>query len=583
MPSRSELLSFLGHSGQEHILDAYDELTSTQQQHLAGQIQLFSADRWEQLNSILKDSLNTLHEAETAEGIEGDSRRITPPPPASVLDLSDVAKSPADLHTPLYSSGLQVILRGEGAVLLMAGGSGTRLGVTIPKGMFHCDNLPSGRTLFHYHCSRIRRMEEVAATVASSLEVNTMKRQDSNDAATARGCGNSCGLIPLVIMTSEQNDADTRKHFLDNEYFGLVPEQVYFFLQNSLPCFDEQTGKVLMKSKYEICLTPGGNGAVYEGFMRRPQPLSTPASSKAISDSLNGATPSESVFEQLQRRGVQYVQIFSVDNILAKIADPFFFGAAALNGANVVVKTVPKASASERVGVFAKVDGKWSVVEYTEIGVARASLTDPATGELVYNCANIASHCCSLNLMAAAAAYMQKSTSLYHAARKAIETMDGKVNGIKLEAFVFDVFHLAATVAPPPPPIGFSPQKGNADTTFQIVQVKREEEFAPIKNADGAPTDTPTTAAHMLLKLHTKWVISAIEAAPVDGGRAYTAVQREAALQRLRCGECQWEVSPLLSYQGESLELYVPQLIELSSTQSGAIPLDAGVHKKSSI
>lgn len=564
MSSKEALLAVLEGSGQEHIVANYDDLSTVEQAVLATQITSFSNAQWKHMNSILHDSLEYLSRGSAASAAAAagaqEAIRIAPPPSATIVNLPKLTAEDSEEVGPMYAAGMEVIARGEGAVLLMAGGSGTRLGVTIPKGLFHCDLLGSGRSLFEYHCHRVRKAELMAAAFGKTTA----------GAANAPSAAGGCGLLPVLVMTSDQNDAATQAFFREHGYFGLLPEQVLFFRQSSLPCYDEATGKVLMEEKGKICLAPGGNGGVYESLMR-PSQLASSSSSAS-------SAPGPSVLAQMEAKGVRYVQIFSVDNILAKLGDPFFFGIAAKRRAEVVVKTVPKASAEERVGVFALTNGEWGVVEYTEIGTERAMARDAVTGDLTFNCGNIASHCCSVDFLKLAAKDMVTST-FYHAARKTIATVNGPAPAIKMEAFIFDEFKLAKEV--PHRPAG-----AHQPDAFQIMQVDRSAEFAPIKNAEGAVSDTATTAAHLVLALHTKWVAEAIVQAPesmetedtaaaATGVRvAYTAPERATALQRLREQLCQWEISPLVSYEGEGLQQLVPQLICRSLTGQGVLTLE---------
>ncbi|KAK7201341.1 UDP-N-acetylglucosamine pyrophosphorylase [Novymonas esmeraldas] len=541
MTSKETLVAHLAGSNQEHLLHDYDALSPTEQATLAAQILSFTSAQWKHMNSILRDSL---HQLSSSDATTAQTVCITPPPRETIINVPALLEAKSSELAAIQMAGMRVVAGGEGAVLLMAGGSGTRLGVTVPKGTFESDALVSGRSLFAYHCQRVRKMEQMAAAAATT-EATTSSPSLHNSAGAGRGT------LPLLVMTSDQNDAATQTFFREGQFFGLQAEQVLFFRQGSLPCYDEATGRALLEAPGRLCLAPGGNGGVYESLVT--------ASASASGE--------DSVLAQLQSRGVRYVQIVSVDNILARLGDPYFFGMAATRHAEVVLKTVPKVSASERVGVVAQVDGAWCVVEYTEIGAARSAETDPATGELAFNCGNIASHCCSVDFLALAARHMETST-LYHAARKVIPTIAGPAPAIKLEAFIFDVFRYAKDVPSRVERRRLTP----LPDAFQIMQVDRSVEFAPIKNADGAAADTPTTAAKLLLDLHSRWVAEAIAAAPeacedCDGNTAgaYTAQEREVALQRVRDGRCRWEVSPLVSYEGEGLTAHIGALIRRSA------------------
>ncbi|KEG14115.1 UDP-sugar pyrophosphorylase [Trypanosoma grayi] len=331
-------------------------------------------------------------------------------------------------------------------------------------------------------------------------------------------------------MTSAQNDTQTQKYFAENKFFGLSPDQVHFFKQLSLPCYEEETGKILMESSGRMCLAPGGNGGVYTA-------LTTPPHGEK-----------ESVLQRMERMGIKYVQIGNVDNMLAKVADPIFIGFAVKEHVDVVVKSSPKTCPEESVGVFVRADGEWGVVEYTEVG-ERAKEVNSATGELRFNCANISCNVCSVPFLRVAAEHM-KSFTRYHIARKKIPTINGPTMGVKLEAFIFDLFQFAKEC-------GSDSAQGGG---FRIMQVDRSEDFAPIKNAEGATSDTPTEAARLTLALHKRWLTAALQAIAAAGGA--DAKDATAALAVLQRDSVSVEVSPLVSSGGEGLAPYLPRVIQ---------------------
>nr|CCC94843.1 unnamed protein product [Trypanosoma congolense IL3000] len=299
-----------------------------------------------------------------------------------------------------------------------------------------------------------------------------------------------------------------------------------------------------MESRGRIAAAPGGNGAVFTA-------ISSPQLDK---DGGITKKTTESVLQRLRRLGVTYIQIGNIDNLLANVADPVFVGYAINEQAHVVVKTCPKVNPEERVGVFARSNGRWGVVEYTEIG-DRAREVDESTNELRFNCANISSNLCSLRFMELAAERM-KSFTRYHIARKPIPTIKGTVNGIKLEAFLFDLFQFVDECDHP----------RKEKDPFRIMQVNRDDEFAPIKNADGAPSDTPTDAVRRMHAQHTRWLTSALDSAAMANqsesivmGIDVNEAKEAVALMRRR--GILAEISPLVSIEGEGLLPYVPRAI----------------------
>lgn len=488
-PSFADLECRLKGSGQEHLLQYWDEL-SAGERHTLGQ-QIRSVADFSSLGNALRESVAAL------DGASAVSQSIEPPPPCSVFDpMADL-----DREQRYRSSGLGEISAGRAAVVLLAGGSGTRLGVAAAKGRFVCPQLKQQKSLFQMHSERILRIEEL---------VKQQQRTTESQADIS---------LPFLIMTSEENNDETQKFFEEFNFFGLKRTQVFFFIQSSLPCFDEKSGRVLMKSKASLCLSPGGNGGIYQSLA------------------------ASGLLEVLRSRGVLWVHIVGVDNLLSKIADPVFIGYAAEEKKNVVVKTTPKTGPGERVGVFALMNKKWGVIEYTEIGAERSAERD-AAGELVYNCGNIASHVCHLDFLEFAARKMS-TDGYYHAARKDIITMNGKVPGVKLEAFIFDMFALCDCE-----------EEDHSDSVSSkklgIMQVNRLEEFAPIKNADSAPSDSPATATLQLHKLHTAWAARTLAAAPAP----------PEILSRLQSEKILVELSPLVSYAGEGLESRVPTIVD---------------------
>ena len=255
--------------------------------------------------------------------------------------------------------------------------------------------------------------------------------------------------IPWFIMTSNENNADTIEFFKKNKYFGYE-KNIYFFIQGELPMVDTE-GKILIGEDGLIKEAADGHGGVYESLIK------------------------SGMIQKMKERGVEWVFIGGVDNCLVKMVDPILMGIAIDEKVTAAGKSVVKANPYEKVGAFCKKNGRPSVVEYSEITEDMAKATDE-NGNLLYGESHIL-----CNLFNIVAIERMGNTPLpYHVAFKKATYIDkdgNKVvpdspNAYKFEAFLFDAF-------------------GEVDNMV-ILRVKREDEFAPVKNATGV--DSPETA-----------------------------------------------------------------------------------------
>ena len=261
--------------------------------------------------------------------------------------------------------------------------------------------------------------------------------------------------INWYIMTSESNNDETVKFFEDNNYFGYSKEHIRFFKQGELPLLDFD-GKIVLQEKGKIFMAADGNGGIFEALCRN------------------------NILDDMRQKNIKYLCIGNVDNILINQVDSLLIGMMKEKNYNLASKSVPKKSANERVGVFGKINGQPAVIEYSDIDpeLARKTKED---GTLVFSESHFGCNVFSIELLEK----ISNKKLPYHVARKknmyvgANEEMIASLeaNTYKFEAFIFDGFMMADDIL--------------------IFQVKREEEFAPIKNKEG--DDSPQTAKELYM------------------------------------------------------------------------------------
>lgn len=395
-------------------------------------------------------------------------------------DSSFSTKISSDAKTVQHweSAGLKLIKDGKVGIILMAGGQGTRLGSNLPKGCYDV-GLPSHKSLFQLQVERIMKLEEIA---------------DGN--------------LYLYIMTSGPTREATEKFFNENNYFGWEKEKIRFFDQGTLPAVDLKGEKLLLgEDKCSLIESPDGNGGLY----------------KALFD--------HKILDDFIEKGIEHIHMYCVDNVLVKVGDPTFVGYSVLNDFDVATKVVRKNEANEKVGlvVLETTENVPCVIEYSEISKELSEAKDENDPSLLkLRAANIVNHYYNVNFLHKMVPEWISSRSYlpYHIAKKKITCFDTESdnivkptepNGIKMEQFIFDVF----------PSIKLN--------KLGCLEVAREDEFSPVKNAPGAVTDSPEIARQNCLKRSTKWIVD-------NGGK----LEHSNALV---------EVSPLTSYSGEGLSI----------------------------
>ena len=342
------------------------------------------------------------------------------------IEYVDKSKLSKEDYNKYYEIGKKQIEEGKYAVVTMAGGQGTRLGYVAPKGTFKIGGGVE-KSLFE-------ALSDTIKEARAKYNIN----------------------IPWYIMTSRENNNATEKFFEKHDFFGLPYEDVKFFKQGELPMLDTN-GKLMLDETGLIKLAADGHGGVFESLAK------------------NG------YLEDMKARGVEWIFISGVDNVLAGLVDPIAVGLAITEGTLATGKSVVKRSPTEGVGVFCKKNGRPYVIEYTEITEEMANARDD-NGELLYGESHILTNLFNIKALEDIA----QNKLPYHKAFKKAKYIDvetgeivkpEKPNAYKYEAFIFDAFERLDNMS--------------------ILRVKREDEFAPLKNADGE--DSPDTARQLYI------------------------------------------------------------------------------------
>ncbi|XP_046388799.1 UDP-N-acetylhexosamine pyrophosphorylase-like protein 1 [Ischnura elegans] len=491
MSDLEKLKNKLAHYGQLHLLEFWDEINEDERKELFEDL---SEIDFEDVTNLFRRAMESRSNAQ-----EKADERLQPIPADRRGSITKT--SPAILKS-YEDAGMEQIANGAVAVLLLAGGQGTRLGVPYPKGMYDV-GLPSRKTLYQIQAERIQCLERLALERFPTRNHNFEDRRKS-------------GLIPWFVMTSEHTKEATQDFFAQNNYFGLNPEDVIIFEQGMLPCFTE-SGKIILESRSRVAKAPDGNGGLY----------------KALKDN--------DILSKMESHGIQYVHVYGVDNILVRVGDPVFLGYCLAKGADCGAKAVEKAFPTEAVGVFCVCDGHYEVVEYSEISLETAQRRNK-DGMLTFGAGNICNHFFTVKFLWDVIKKHGCSMRLHVARRKIKTAWAGSpesggepIVGLKLEKFVFDVFWWSQH--------------------FATWEVRREDEFSALKNSDGAPgaeplPDTPTSARRAYFSLHLRWILAAGGSVVDQQGNPVT--EQSTLNSTLPC-----EVSPLVSYGGEGLKSLV--------------------------
>ncbi len=329
--------------------------------------------------------------------------------PLAAMQLPEIEEN----REAFTAVGLEAIRAGKVGAVLLAGGMGTRLGSDHPKGMY---NVGLTRELYIFEC-----------LVNNLLEV--VRQADT--------------WIHLFIMTSDRNHEVTAGFLKEHGFFGYRAEYVHFFMQEMAAATDYE-GRIYLEGKGRISTSPNGNGGWFISMKNA------------------------GLLETVNREGIEWLNVFAVDNVLQRIADPCFVGATIQRNCAVGSKVVRKNAPDEKVGVMCLEDGRPSIVEYYELTEelmnARDEKGDPAYyfGVIlnylfrVRDLVEILDKRLPLHIVEKKIPYLNEAGEL---------VKPDAPNGFKFENLVLDMIHQMDSCLP-----------------YEVV---REKEFAPIKNKTG--------------------------------------------------------------------------------------------------
>ena len=406
MITYEEAVTKLESCGQDHVLEYWKGLSRKEREALLLQIEKIKPENVRYCVEALKKG------GETLDNSSGKA------PEVAELAGPELEKA--------IEAGEMELKAGRVAALLVAGGQGSRLGYEGPKGCYPIGPM-TNRPLFYFHARKI-----LARTITYGKPV------------------------PFYVMTSEANNAATVECFEENDYFGLDPENVFFFTQGMWPGMTKD-GKIILDKPGHIFMSPDGHGGL----------LAALKDSGALAD--------------MKKRGIKSVFFFQVDNPLVEIADPAFIGYHILQQSDYTLKLCAKRDPYEKVGVPMRFRNIHRMVEYSEM--TEVQCVKKMRGRLYFLYGSPAIHVFDRGFLEREA---DKAMPLHLAFKKIPFVKDGKVvqpkepNGYKFEKFIFDVMPNAEKVA--------------------FLAFNQKDEFSPVKNAEG--NDSPLTAK---ADLQAKW------------------------------------------------------------------------------
>ena len=342
--------------------------------------------------------------------------------PLGAMELSEIETKKEEFK----AIGIKAMKECKVGAILLAGGQGTRLGFDKAKGMY---NIGVNKDLYIFE-QLIRNLQKVTDEVGA--------------------------YVPLYVMTSDKNDVQTREFFAEHDYFGYDKDYVKFFVQEMVPAVDFD-GNVLVEAEDSLAMSPNGNGGWFTSLVQA------------------------GLGADMKEKGVEWLNVFAVDNVLQQIADPIFVGATIQSGCVSGAKVVRKCDPYEKVGALCLEDGKPSIIEYYELTPEMAEATNES-GSLLYGFGVILNYLFRVEKLFEIA---EKKMPV-HIVEKKVPYMDEEGNAIKpdtpnaykFETLIVDMVYLM-------------------DNCLSF-EVDREKEFAPVKNATGV--DSVESARELLKK-----------------------------------------------------------------------------------
>ena len=339
--------------------------------------------------------------------------------------------------------GEQAFRAGHLAFLVVAGGQGSRLGFEHPKGMFPVGPV-TNKCLFQIHAEKILALR---------------RRYQAE--------------IPLLVMTSPATHDETEAYFRQQHFFGLPESAVSFFCQGTMPAVDLETGKLILQSKKELFLSPNGHGGTLTGL------------------------ESSGLLGQLRQRGIRTIYYFQVDNPLVNLADLGFIGRHTHENAEVSSKVITKQSPAEKLGNFVLIDGRCSMIEYSDLPADLGQQRDEQ-GRLRLWAGSPAIHLFDVGFLGKVIAQKlpwhlaRKKVPFLHESGEVVEP--AKENALKFEMFIFDVLPMAER--------------------WTVAITSRKDEFEPLKNAEGP--ESPASVRRAISNQAADWLEQAGAIVPRD-------------------------------------------------------------------